>query len=114
MDRMTAFSWWQSLPWLQWRIVGVVEAADDVPEHLPRNGAILVGDVAHPKWLAFDCPCRQDHRILLSLDSRIRPHWRVTDASRLSLTPSVDAHTGRRRCHYIIRSGKVTWVRERE
>src|SRR5438874_6766630 len=34
------------------RIVAVVEAADDVPERLPRNGVVLVGSSTQPKWIA--------------------------------------------------------------
>lgn len=114
MDGMMKFSWWQSLPWLPWRVVAVVEAADEIPETLPRNGAVLVGSDADPKWLALDCPCRQGHRIMVSLDRQTKPHWRITGSSRLTLWPSVDAHTERRRCHYIIRDGRTVWVHDRK
>ncbi len=114
MDGMIKFSWWHSLPWLPWRVVAFVEAADEIPERLPRKGAVLVGSDAYPKWLAFDCPCRQGHRIMVSLDKRTKPHWQITGSERLTLSPSVDAMTDRRRCHYIMRNGKIIWVHDRE
>jgi hypothetical protein len=113
MDDMISFSWWQSLPWLPWRIVATVDAADEIPEHLPRNGAVLVGSDKYPKWLVLDCPCRQGHRIMVTLDNRSKPHWRITGNRRLTLLPSVDAYTGRRRCHFIVRDGRIIWVHER-
>lgn len=113
MGRMSKFSWWHSLPWLPWRVVALVEAADDIPEDLPRNGAVLVGSTTYPKWLAFECPCRQGHRIMVSLDSRTKPHWKIGESRKLTLWPSVDAKTGSRRCHYIIRDGKTVWVHDK-
>lgn len=66
------FSWKEWLPWRKWRIGAVVDAADEVPERLPPKVAVLVGSTAHPKWLAFDCPCGEVHRIVVSLDLRHR------------------------------------------
>jgi hypothetical protein len=103
--------WWQWIPGRSWRIVATIEAADEIPTRLPRNGAVLVGSPEHRKWLAFDCPCRTGHRIMVTLDSAHSPHWTVVaDARRLSVSPSVDYKTPGRRCHYFIRQGKITWV----
>lgn len=104
------FSWTEWLPWKRWRIGATVEAANDVPVRLPPRVAILVGSASRPKWIAFDCPCGKSHRIMVSLDPATKPHWRVLASDRLSLAPSIDAWRGRRRCHYVIRSGKIAWV----
>lgn len=107
-------SWWQWWPFFRWRVVGAVDAADEVPRRLPRNGAALVGSEQFPKWVAFDCPCRTGHRIMLNLDSQRKPTWRLGPAptNKLSIAPSVDYVTEQRRCHYFIRDGKVKWTKD--
>lgn len=111
---MSDIGWRKWLPAGSWRVVGQVDAADEVPDDIPRNGAVLVGSVEHPKWLALDCPCRSGHRIMVSLDSGHWPHWTLVGASTtLTLWPSIDYHGPSRRCHYFIRRGRVHWVRER-
>jgi hypothetical protein len=104
------FSWTEWLPWRKWRVAALVDAADEVPERLPPRVAVMVGSIEHPKWLAFDCPCGDSHRIIVSLDPRNRPHWKVSNAQSLSLRPSIDAWRGKRRCHYVIKDGRVRWV----
>lgn len=104
------FSWTQWLPFRSWRLLATVEAADEVPERLPARGMILVGSADYPKWLAFNCPCKQNHRILVPLDRAKKPHWRVEGVTKVSLFPSVDAFRGKVRCHYIIRNGRTQWV----
>lgn len=109
MDNLR-FSWTDWLPWRDWRVVGVVDAADEVPTRLPPKAAILVGSFEYPKWLAFDCPCGQKHRIMVSLDPRNRPFWRLTGSSKLTLSPSIDAFRGKKRCHYVVKDGRIRWV----
>jgi hypothetical protein len=106
--------WWQWLPLPWWRLVATVDAADEVPDRLPKRGAILVGSPAKPKWLAFDCPCRARHRVMVSLDSARRPRWSIRGAFVLSVSPSVDDRTLGTRCHYFIRNGRTVWARDSE
>lgn len=111
MDRISRIPWWQWLPFWRWRIIARVEAADEVPERLPRNGAVFVGSNEFPKWLVFKCPCRSGHRIMVSLDTNRRPHWTVRNADPLWVQPSVDYAARDRRCHYIIKNGRIEWAR---
>lgn len=106
--------WLEYWPFARWQLVGQVEAADEVPERLPRRGAVLVGTPQHPKWIAFDCPCSLRHRVLLPLDKRHRPHWRMGQGKPLSLSPSIDALNGMRRCHYFITNGRTVWAHDEE
>ncbi|WP_410052902.1 DUF6527 family protein [Bradyrhizobium sp. SZCCHNS1049] len=110
---------WQRPDWLpQWLIhqpplycLGRVESADEIPVKLPRSTAVVVGDISRRKWIAFDCPCRSGHRIMLNLDRDRSPFWQLSTVDGpLSLSPSVNYYDGRRRCHYFIRDGKVDWV----
>lgn len=101
--------WWHWLPRFRFFVAGQVEHADEVPEHLPAKAAIVVGTPRHPKWLAFDCPCRTGHRILISLDPARSPRWTVTNERPLTVVPSVDYRTAAKRCHYFIRGGWVLW-----
>jgi len=104
--------WWEWLPFWAWRAVGAVDSADDVPDKLPRNGAVIVASGQRQKWIAFDCPCRGGHRVLLNLDPARKPAWTLSNAGGLTISPSVDYHDGRRRCHYIVRAGKISWAKD--
>jgi hypothetical protein len=112
MAELTRISWWQWIPIFRWRIVAVVESADDVPRRLPRNGVVLVGQRSRPKWFAFDCPCRRGHRILLNADATRVPRWSGTLRGPLSIKPSVDYLGAAHRCHYFVRNGRIRWVHE--
>jgi hypothetical protein len=111
---MNEVSWWHWLPIPWWRIVAMVDAADEVPLRLPRKGAVLVGSRSRPKWLAFDCPCRNRHRVMITLDKARRPHWTIADGFLLNLSPSVDDRSAGWRCHYFIRRGRTHWARDSE
>jgi hypothetical protein len=114
MADVSKINWWQWIPIFGWRVVAVVESADEIPMRLPRNGAIIVGEKDSPKWIAFDCPCRSGHRILLNTDKSRRPNWSVSQDNRLSIQPSVDYQGVDRNCHYIIRKGRVDWALARQ
>lgn len=105
-------SWWQWLPFWRWRIVGVADAADEIPDRLPRNGVALVGDHNHTKWIIFDCPCRTGHRIMVNGDLARRPAWVIHTASPLSIAPSIDYRGSARRCHYFVRGGRIVWAKD--
>lgn len=107
---MNPIRWWHWFPRFRFFIAGTVEQADEVPERLPAKVAILVGTTQYPKWLAFDCPCRTGHRILIPLERTRVPHWRVLSETPLTVDPSVDYRTPQKRCHYFMRGGKVVWT----
>jgi hypothetical protein len=105
---------WEWLPIYGWRVVATVESADEVPTRLPRNGAVVVGSRERPKWVAFDCPCRSGHRILLSTDRSRWPCWSIAGHRPLTISPSVDYNDGGRRCHYFVKRGRIRWVTEED
>lgn len=105
--------WWRRLTGPTWRIVSVVEAADEVPERLKDGAVILVQSGETPKWLVFDCACGSGHRIFLNLDRGRWPHWRFRQSDVLTVWPSVDFDAPEKRCHYILRRGRVIWVPDR-
>lgn len=106
--------WSDWLPFQPWRVVEIVDDADEVSLRLPRNGAALVGAADHPKWVVFDCPCRRGHRIMINADVKRKPAWRLglSPTRRLTISPSVDYADGRRRCHYFVRDGKIVWAKD--
>lgn len=114
MDRLMPIRWWHWFPRRTWRVVGQVEAADRVPAKIPRNGIILSGPAEAPTWLAFDCPCRTGHRVLVNLDRRRRPYWSLVQRTPLSIWPSFDVLGTERRCHFVVRDGRVSWVHNRK
>jgi hypothetical protein len=107
-------SWWEWLPFRRARIVGRVESADEIPDRLPRNGAVIVVSGGLIKWIGFDCPCRKGHRVLLNTDPGRRPAWTVSTSptGTLSIVPSIDFHEGQRRCHYFVRNGRIIWAKD--
>ena len=110
MGSVKKVPWWQWIPFRRWRIVATIEAADEIPERLPARGAVLVGSFEQPKWLAFDCPCKTGHRIIVTLDRGHRPHWKIVSPNKLSILPSIDYCGPGRQCHYFIRDGKTVWA----
>ena len=105
-------TWWRSLPlpWRRWRVAEHVAAADEVPQRLPYRGVVLVGPRHAPTWLVFDCPCRTGHRLMVNLDRTRPPFWTIELQRALSIHPSIDDITPERRCHFIIRNGKLRWA----
>lgn len=110
MVKSALLSLWYRLPWAGFRVVAVVDAADEIPDQIPSKGAVVVGSLAGPTWIAFDCPCVDRHRVILNLDTRRRPVWKLSGTRPLSLSPSIDELRGRIRCHYFIRKGRVWWA----
>jgi hypothetical protein len=113
MGSMSWRSWWARVAGPTWRIVTQVDAADEVPDELPSGGVVLVQSTDLAKWLVFDCPCGRGHRVLLNLDPGRWPHWRFSHTDALTVWPSIDVESSGRRCHYIVRRGRVIWIPER-
>jgi hypothetical protein len=109
---VSVIGWWQwlPLPWRQWRVVGRVDAGDEVPDRLPRKGVVLVGAPERPTWAAFDCPCRRGHRLMVNLNTERYPAWHVQSLRPLSIQPSIDNITPQQRCHFFMRGGKIVWA----
>lgn len=94
----------------RFRLTEVVDAADEIPSRLPRKSAVLVGSLDQPKWIAFDCPCVEHHRVMVNLDPRRPPAWVMRATKPLTLSPSIDEKRSSTRCHYFIRGGRVHWA----
>ena len=109
-------AWYKALrlPWRRWRIIGWVDAGDEVPDELAYRGVVLVGTPQYASWAALDCPCGTGHRLLVNLDSCRHPHWELEFGSRLSLWPSIDVRGRDRRCHFVVNNGKVRWIPDGE
>lgn len=100
------------LPWRGYRIVARAAAADLIPDRLPRRGVVVVGPEGREAWMALDCPCPDRHRLLVNLDRTRRPAWTFATEPGLSLRPSIDDAVGDRRCHFILREGKIHWAKD--
>ena len=105
-------AWWQKLPipWRPWRVVDQVNSGDEVPERLPYKGVVIVGASRNPTWAAFDCPCRSGHRLMVNLDRRRHPFWNLDSLKPLTIRPSIDDTTTKRRCHFFVQRGRITWT----
>jgi len=49
---------------------------------------------------------------MVNLEKTRRPAWRIESLRPLSIRPSIDNVTPERRCHFIVRDGKITWARD--
>lgn len=107
----TPLRWTSWLPRRRYFIAGSVDAADLIPSRLPRRAAIVVVNGGRPAWIAFDCPCARRHRLMMNLDSRRKPNWRLGNARHLNLAPSIDAVDAGQRCHFWLQNGRVKWAR---
>lgn len=109
--RRAPLRWASWLPRRRYFIASRVDAADLIPARLPRRAAVIVENNGRPAWIAFDCPCRRRHRLLVNLDSHRRPLWKLVAGSQhLSLAPSIDVIDGGERCHFWIHNGRVKWT----
>jgi hypothetical protein len=111
-DAPLSLPWWSWLPRWRYRVIGSVDAADLVPDRLPRKGLVVVENHKGRAWVAFDCPCERRHRVLLPLDKHHRPHWRLDVGRFASLYPSVDSHEKGIRCHFWLTHGRIRWAPE--
>lgn len=91
-------------------VAGSTTSVSQIPKRLPRRAVVLVLDGERMKWVSFDCLCNRGHRILVPLDSRVRPHWTVRNVHPFTLYPSIDSEADGRRCHYVIARGRIVWV----
>jgi Family of unknown function (DUF6527) len=104
--------WWA--PSSRWRVVGFVDEADEVPKVIARRGVVLAGGTSQlPKWIAFDCPCLSDRVMVTAVEGRW-PRWRYSSRfwTGVTLVPSIDTHHAGKKCHYLIRGGRVLWARD--
>src|SRR5205085_7820388 len=101
----TDIPWWRwlPLPWRHWSVVLRADAGDQVPEHLPPRGAAVVATGSRPTWIAFDCPCRKRHRVMVNVDPSRSPRWSILSERPLTVSPSIHFMDARYRCHYWIR-----------
>lgn len=105
-----SFPWWSWLPRRRYRVMRRVDAADLVPDRLPRKALVTVENDAGPAWVAFDCPCRGRHRLLIPLSMGRSPHWLLTGSKTPSLHPSVDSESEGKRCHFSLIDGRIHWA----
>ncbi len=109
VSHFNALQWIRGyIPGTKWRVGLEVPEADEIPERLPRRVAVIVPN----KWLAFECPCWRGHQIVVNISQSRRPFWKVLTNAPLSVIPSVDERTSERRCHYVIRNGRIRWVQK--
>src|SRR5450756_1039492 len=109
---LLSLPWWSWWPRRRYTVLGSVDAADLIPDRLPRRGLAVVEDSTGPSWVAFDCPCSRRHRLLIRLGATHHPHWLLDTSQHASLMPSVDSHDGGHRCHFWLTKGKIRWARD--
>lgn len=104
--------WFNWFPWprKKWKVALRVTAADEIPPRIPPKCAVLVQNHTQASWIAFDCPCKRGHRVMLNLSPERQPCWTLGSTALLTLAPSIDDHSIDDQCHYFIREGRVEWA----
>ncbi len=112
MEKLNQIHWWSwvPLPWKKWKVALIVHAADDIPPRLPEKYAAIVQGKAGFSWIAFYCPCKRGHRVMVNLDKSRKPYWSLLSNKPLTISPSIDDHTIDNRCHYFVRNGRIKWA----
>lgn len=80
------------------------------PEEIKSGQIIVVGDVQYQKWACFRCPGGCGESILLSLNQKRHPSWKITIdwLGRPTLYPSI-RQLNDCQCHFWIRQGMIEW-----
>ena len=80
------------------------------PEDIIPGQISVVGNSKYHKWACFRCPGGCGERILLSLNQKRHPYWRMTIdwLKRPTLHPSV-RQLNECQCHFWVRQGIVEW-----
>ncbi|MBW4505911.1 MAG: hypothetical protein KME64_05310 [Scytonematopsis contorta HA4267-MV1] len=80
------------------------------PEEIKLEHILVVGDAKFQKWACFQCPGGCGERILLPLNQKRYPCWKITIdwLGRPTLYPSV-RQLNQCRCHFWVRQGVVEW-----
>jgi hypothetical protein len=109
-----SFATWRGwFPFRRYRIVDTVPAADLIPMQIPRRGLVVVEGNEGPAWVAFDCPCRSRHRLMVRLSRTAHPHWTLDTRGQVSLRPSIDSTQEGVRCHFWLTNGRIRWADNR-
>lgn len=80
------------------------------PENIRLGQVVVVGDSKYQKWACFRCPGGCGESILLSLNQKRHPFWRLSLdwLGRPTLHPSI-RQLNKCRCHFWVRQGIVEW-----
>jgi hypothetical protein len=105
-----SLGWTAWIPRRRYFVAAEYEAADQLPDRIPRRAVLLVRPQQQLTWLALDCPCTRRHRLLVNLDPGRSPTWSV-EARPVTISPSIDVVDDGVRCHFTIRHGRVRWAK---
>jgi hypothetical protein len=87
--------------------VKFVSSLSDVPGNT-ADYIYIVGTLAKAKWVVFDCPCSQGHRLTVNLMKSVRPRWNLKmSKDRISLSPSIIVTDHPCRSHFWLESNRI-------
>jgi hypothetical protein len=95
----------------RWR--GIVANRDDARFHLQLAGDVVLVERGCPRSVIMKCPCGCAEELVINLDDRVGPTWRIyRDVRGLTLFPSVWRESGCR-SHFIVWHDTI-WMCDRE
>lgn len=88
---------------------GSVETQGDVRSRINKPGDIVAIQRGRLRSLVMICPCGCGDNIILNMDTRVGPAWRLYQNSKgLTVFPSVWRESGCQ-SHFIIWNNKIYW-----
>jgi len=91
------------------RFRGAVERWEDARLLLQKSGDLVLVERGRPRLLMIACPCGCGERLVIHVDPRVQPSWRLYQRRRkITLFPSIWRESG---CgsHFFIWGDRVVW-----
>lgn len=81
------------------------------PDDLIEDIVYVVVYEKYAKWAYLKCPCGCNEAIMLSLNTKDFPSWKIKQdkIGRASISPSVHKLDGCK-SHFLIKKGKLIWA----
>ncbi len=91
----------------QYSDVKFVNSLPDVPSEV-KNDIYVVGSKKKAKWVVFDCPCSNGHKLTVNLMKSNYPRWKLKfSRKRISLSPSIIVTDHSCRSHFWLESNRA-------
>ena len=91
----------------QYSAVKFVNSLPDVPNEV-KNDIYVVVSKKTAKWIVFDCPCFNGHKITVNLMKSNYPYWKFRFfLKKISLSPSIIVTDHFCRSHFWLESNRA-------
>jgi len=91
----------------RYKIIKFLASLSDVPDQV-GNDIYIVGTSGTSKWVVFDCPCGEGHKLTVNLMKSSYPRWRMKmSRDGISLSPSIVVTDHPCKSHFWLESNRA-------